>query len=100
MNLAKAKAGHDKNHYYLIVGEDEEYVYVVNGTTRSLAKPKKKNKKHIQLIKRIPEHIRVSEQIMNHDAEIAKLIRQYEQYVAESQKTDQKQEEQKCQKQM
>ena len=34
--------------------EDEEYVYLVNGTTKPLEKPKKKNRKHIQLIKNLP----------------------------------------------
>ena len=82
MNLAKVLAGHDKNHYYLILEEREEYVLLVNGTTRPLAKPKKKNKKHIQIIKRIPEHIIISEIVSQSDAEIAELLYQYQQYLA------------------
>lgn len=84
MNLAKALAGHDKNHYYLILEEHEEYVILVNGTTKPLARPKKKNKKHIQIIKKIPEHIIVSEQVSKSDVEIAELLHQYEQYQAEN----------------
>lgn len=82
MNLAKVLAGHDKNHYYLILEENEEDVLLVNGTTRPLAKPKKKNKKHIQIIKRIPEHIIISEIVSQSDAEIAELLYQYQQYLA------------------
>lgn len=52
--FAKTKAGHDKNQIYFLLKEDEEYVYLVNGTTKPLEKPKKKNKKHIQLIKNLP----------------------------------------------
>lgn len=52
--FAKIKAGHDKNQIYFLLKEDEEYVYLVNGTTKPLEKPKKKNRKHIQLIKNLP----------------------------------------------
>ncbi len=55
--FAKTKAGHDKNQIYFLLKEDEEYVYLVNGTTKSLEKPKKKNKKHIQLIKNLPTEV-------------------------------------------
>lgn len=54
MEFARVKAGHDKNRIYLIAEEEPEYVYLVNGTTRTTDKPKKKNKKHIQRIRRIP----------------------------------------------
>lgn len=52
--FAKTKAGHDKNQIYFLLKEDEEYVYLVNGTTKPLEKPKKKNRKHIQRIKNLP----------------------------------------------
>lgn len=52
--FVKTKAGHDKNQIYFLLKEDEEYVYLVNGTTKPLEKPKKKNRKHIQLIKNLP----------------------------------------------
>ncbi|MDY5775499.1 MAG: KOW domain-containing RNA-binding protein [Lachnospiraceae bacterium] len=52
--FAKTKAGHDKKQIYFLLKEDEEYVYLVNGTTKPLEKPKKKNRKHIQLIKNLP----------------------------------------------
>ena len=40
--LARSKAGHDKNHVYLIWAQDAEYLYLVNGTTKRLSAPKKK----------------------------------------------------------
>ncbi len=55
--LAKSKAGHDKNHIYVVVSEDENYVYLVNGGTKKLASPKRKKKMHIQPIKHLPEDI-------------------------------------------
>jgi ribosomal protein L14E/L6E/L27E len=48
--LAKSKAGHDKGHVYVIFDVDDAYVYLVDGVIRTIEKPKKKKKKHVQLI--------------------------------------------------
>ena len=48
--LARSKAGHDKGHVYVIFDVDETYVYLVDGVIRTIEKPKKKKKKHVQLI--------------------------------------------------
>lgn len=50
--LATSKAGHDKNSVYVIIREDGEYIYVADGRIRTTGRPKRKNKKHIQLIKK------------------------------------------------
>ena len=55
--LATSKAGHDKKQIYLVLKEDDEYCYLVNGTTKLVAKPKKKKKIHLQLIKNIPSDV-------------------------------------------
>ena len=39
--------GHDKGLTYLVVGEEERCVFLADGRTRRLGKPKRKNKKHI-----------------------------------------------------
>ena len=44
-----AKAGRDKGNIFAIVGQlDEDYVLIANGTNRSVDKPKKKKKKHLE----------------------------------------------------
>ena len=48
--LAKSKAGHDKDHVYVIIEVDETYVYLVDGKIRTMDRPKKKKKKHVQII--------------------------------------------------
>jgi len=50
--LAYSLAGHDKGEVYLIIEETRDYVYVADGAVRTLDRPKKKNKKHIQIIKK------------------------------------------------
>ena len=77
--LASSKAGHDKNTVYVIIKEETEYVYLVDGRIRTLAKPKKKNKKHIQIIKKcpqegFPERIRTGQA---DDIEIRRILKQY-----------------------
>lgn len=48
--FATSKAGHDKDRLYMIAGEEEESVYLCDGRLRGVEHPKKKKKKHIQII--------------------------------------------------
>ena len=48
--LAKSKAGHDKGKVYVIYEMDETYVYLVDGIIRGIEKPKRKKRKHVQVI--------------------------------------------------
>lgn len=51
--LAMSKAGHDKDAVYVVVREEKEYVYVADGRLKTMENPKKKNKKHIQIVKKV-----------------------------------------------
>ena len=55
--LATSKAGHDRNQVYVILEETDDYFMIANGTTKPVAKPKKKKKIHLQLIKKIPSEV-------------------------------------------
>lgn len=55
--LAKSTAGHDKNQIYLIVGESGDSVLLADGRIRTCENPKKKNKKHIQVIKKFEDSL-------------------------------------------
>ena len=48
--LATSKACHDKGRLYMIDGEEGECVYLCDGRLRGVEHPKKKKKKHIQII--------------------------------------------------
>ncbi len=73
--FARSKAGHDKGCLYLIGKTEGEYVYLVDGTRKTLAKPKKKKQKHIQVICRNRENWD-PEKI--HDDDIKRAIRRYQ----------------------
>ena len=49
--FAISKAGHDKGQMYVILKEEGEYLYLVDGKTRGVDNPKKKKKKHVQRVK-------------------------------------------------
>lgn len=75
MEFAIVKAGHDKGQIYLIAETEGEYVYLVNGGTKPFAKPKKKNRKHIQIIKNIPEETTlIMEETVPKDQRLKKAI--------------------------
>lgn len=50
--FATSKAGHDQSQMYVIVAEEGDFVYLCDGKYKTLSKPKKKRKKHIQLTSR------------------------------------------------
>ncbi len=76
MEFAIVKAGHDKSQLYFIIKEETDFVYLVNGSTRPVEKPKKKNKKHIQPIKKFPQEIRaIMEESLPENQKIKKAIK-------------------------
>lgn len=49
--LARSLAGRDKDQYYVILSVDGERVLLSDGRTRTQKHPKRKNKRHIQVVK-------------------------------------------------
>ena len=67
----------ESNQIYLIKEKDEKSVYLVNGTSRTLDMPKKKNAKHIQIIKNLPiEVTEILEENLS-DLTVKRAIKQY-----------------------
>lgn len=48
--LGYSLAGHDKDKIYYILRENQDYLWMCDGDIRPMEKPKKKNKKHVQII--------------------------------------------------
>ena len=73
--FAKSKAGHDKDQIYVIVKEDAEYVYLMDGKTKTVDKPKKKKKRHIQVILKEDENVskklKQDEMLINEEIKVA-----------------------------
>lgn len=47
--VVKAKAGRDKDQFFVVVGFSGKEVVICNGKRRTLLKPKKKNVRHLVL---------------------------------------------------
>lgn len=77
--LARSKAGHDTGRLYVIMKADPEYVYLADGTLRTLDRLKKKRRKHVQIIFQTPQ---ILEQLMEDEQEfrdehIKRAIKEY-----------------------
>ncbi len=46
-----SKAGRDKNRPFIVIGIDDNFVYLADGISRQIEKPKLKKIKHIQATK-------------------------------------------------
>ncbi len=77
LRLAKSLRGHDKNEIYVVYREENDFVYLINGKTKTIEKPKRKKQRHIQIIKNLPEEIieMVSQELTNETAK--KIIKHY-----------------------
>lgn len=68
-SLVVSKAGRDQGQLFYVIDADEQYVYLADGKSRRLEKPKRKKRKHIEQIprteSRIAEKIRNGEKILN-----------------------------------
>ncbi len=80
IELARSLSGHDKNQVYLVWKKEERFAWLVNGTTHTIERPKKKNTKHFQIIKNIPENVRkrLKEKEPLTDVTIRQAVRAYE----------------------
>ncbi len=57
--IVRSKAGRDNGKAFIVVGVEDNYVYLADGRTRKLESPKRKKLKHIQGSYSITEEIAV-----------------------------------------
>ena len=75
----KILSGNDKDSIFVIIKEEADMVYLVDGILRPIEKPKRKNKKHIQVIKKLPKEItEVFKQENFRNEEIKRAIKLYQ----------------------
>ena len=48
--VVRAIAGREKNEIFIIWNVDDNYAYLINGKSRPIENPKKKNIKHLNLL--------------------------------------------------
>ena len=64
-----ATAGRDQGKLFYVIGTDPVYLMLANGKDRSLDKPKRKKRKHIQKVlrseTRVAEKLRAGDKVLN-----------------------------------
>ena len=81
IKLAISRSGHDKDSLYVIIKEEANMVYLADGKLKPIEKPKKKNRKHIQIIKNLPKEItEVFTQQDFRNEEIKRAIKLYQKH--------------------
>ena len=53
--VVRSAAGHDKDVFFMVTHVENEtgYVYIADGKSRKLEKPKRKNSKHVRITKTV-----------------------------------------------
>lgn len=46
-NVVVSRAGHDRQQLFVVLGAEGEYVFIADGKSRTLEKPKKKKRMHL-----------------------------------------------------
>ncbi|MCR5665910.1 MAG: hypothetical protein K6G01_03710 [Eubacterium sp.] len=80
IRLGRSKAGHDTGKVYYICKEDDTYYYLTDGRLKKVDTPKKKKKKHVQLITYLPENIVdiLKEEVTDENAKIKRALKAYQ----------------------
>ena len=76
--LARSLAGHDRGKVYMVLQDAPDVYYLVNGTTRPLTKPKCKKKKHVQIIRWLPDELLAQMSRVKEDKDIADILQTYD----------------------
>ena len=48
--VVKSLAGHDKGSYFVVLRAEGEFAFIADGKTKTIEKPKKKKKKHLETV--------------------------------------------------
>ena len=68
-DVVKATAGRDQGKLFYVIGEDEQFLLLANGKDRPLDRPKRKKRKHVQMVlrseTRVAEKLRLGDKVLN-----------------------------------
>ena len=64
-DVVVSTAGHDQGEIFYVISTDDQFLYLANGKDRTLDKPKRKKRKHVQKVLR--SETRVAAKILSGD---------------------------------
>ena len=81
-DVVMTTAGRDAGNWFYVINQDPVYLFLANGKDRTLEKPKRKKRKHVQKVlrseTRVAEKIRSGDKVLNGELrrDLAFLARQ------------------------
>ena len=68
-DVVVSTAGRDSGEWFYVIAEDPIFLYLANGKDRSLEKPKRKKRKHVQKVlrseTRVADKLRSGDKVLN-----------------------------------
>ena len=68
-DVVVSTAGRDQGEWFYVIDEDPDYLMLANGKDRTLDKPKRKKRKHVQKVlrseTRVAEKLRLGDKVLN-----------------------------------
>ena len=68
-DVVVSTAGRDQGQFFYVIKEEAPYLYLVNGKDRTLDKPKRKKRKHVQKVlrseTRVAQKLRAGDKVLN-----------------------------------
>ena len=64
-DVVVSTAGHDQGEIFYVIATDDQFLYLANGKDRTLDKPKRKKRRHVQKVLR--SETRVAEKLVSGD---------------------------------
>ena len=64
-DVVVSTAGHDQGEIFYVISTDDQFLYLANGKDRTLDKPKRKKRRHVQKVLR--SETRVAAKILSGD---------------------------------
>ena len=68
-DVVVSTAGRDQGEWFYVIDEDPVYLFLANGKDRTLDKPKRKKRKHVQKVlrseNRVAQKIRSGDKVLN-----------------------------------
>ena len=68
-DVVMTTAGRDAGQWFYVINENPQFLYLANGKDRTLDKPKRKKRKHVQKVlrseTRVAEKIRSGDKVLN-----------------------------------
>ncbi|MGN1030409.1 MAG: hypothetical protein ACI4PQ_02290 [Butyricicoccaceae bacterium] len=73
-DIVRSLNGRDRGRYFLVIAEEENYLFLSDGRTRRVERPKKKKRRHAELITHSDVFAKLEEGKLPSNSEVRKAL--------------------------